>query len=139
MRILFNSMNVRLWSQIRDFLAIHYRFNDRLDTGFWRRCREEIPLHGLEGLVEFYRENGPSSINAGHLLPGDPFGLEGYLAMLAGLKVPHQRPYAAPPAETNYWKARCERHRKIAQGAMGMPEVQRHLLDRGVWDRLRSR
>lgn len=139
MRDLFNAMNVRLWSQIRDFLAIHYRFNDRLDNGFWRRCREEIPLHELESLATFYRENGPSAINTGHLLPGDPFGIDGYLAMLVGLKVPHQRSYVASPPEMNRWKARCERHRKIAQGAMGMPEVQRQLSDRRIWDRLRSR
>jgi tryptophan halogenase len=139
MRDLFNAMNVRLWSQIRDFLAVHYRFNDRLDNGFWRRCREEIPLHELEALATFYRENGPSAINTGHLLPGDPFGIEGYLAMLVGLKVPHQRSYVASPPEMNHWKARCERHRKIAQGAMGMPEVQRQLSDRRIWERLRGR
>jgi tryptophan halogenase len=138
MRVLYNEMNGSIWRQIRDFLALHYRFNDRLDNGFWRRCREEIPLHDMEGLVDFYRENGPSAINAVRLPSGNPFGIEGYLAILAGLKVPHERPYQPSAAEAPRWKAHRDRYRDIARQGMGMKEVLTKLSQREAWLRLRG-
>jgi tryptophan halogenase len=139
MRALYNEMNGSVWRQIRDFLALHYRFNDRLDTGFWRRCREETPLHELDGLVDYYRENGPSAINAARLPAGNPFGIDGHLAILAGLGVPHQRPYRAPAGELARWEAHRERHRGIARQGMGMKEVLAKLAPREAWLRLRGR
>jgi len=136
---LYNALNGSIWSQIRDFLALHYKFNDRSDTPFWQRCRAEIPLHGVEGLAEFYRENGPSAINAGHLPTGNPFGIEGYLAILAGLKVPHARPYKAPPIEQQRWEAHRDRHRKIAGGGFGMREVLQQLALPATWRKIRGR
>jgi tryptophan halogenase len=139
MRTLYNDMNARIWGQIRDFLALHYRFNDRLDTEFWQRCRREIPLHDLEGLVDFYRENGPSAINAARLGTGDPFGLEGYLAILAGLKVPHLRRYSPTAAELARWDSRRAHHRAVARQGMTMPEVSDQLSRRSSWPSLRAR
>jgi tryptophan halogenase len=139
MRDLYNEMSVSLWTQIRDFLALHYRFNQRSDSPFWRRCREETPLHGLDGLVEFYRENGPSAINGARLPAGNPFGLEGYLAILVGLKVPHDRPYAPAPAETVRWQAHRKRHADIAARGMTMPEAASRLATRESWRQLRGR
>lgn len=139
MRALYNEMNGRIWRQIRDFLALHYRFNDRLDTEFWRRCRHDIPLHDLEGLVDFYRENGPSAINAARLGTGDPFGLEGYLALLVGLRVPHQRPYAASAAELAQWQVHRDRHRAIARQGIGMKGLLSSLSKRETWQNLRRR
>lgn len=136
---LYNTLNGQIWAQIRDFLALHYKFNTRSDTSFWQRCREEIPLNGVEGLAEFYRENGPSAINAGHLPAGNPFGIDGYLAILAGLKVPHQRPYAPGTTETQRWNAHRDRHRKIASGGLGMRETLRQLAVPATWERLRGR
>ena len=138
MRVLYNEMNGSIWRQIRDFLALHYRFNDRLGTDFWRRCRAEIPLHDLEGLVDFYRENGPSAINAVRLPAGNPFGIEGYLAILAGLKVPHERLYRPASGELSRWKAHRERNRSIARQGMGMREVLTKLSHREAWLRLRG-
>jgi tryptophan halogenase len=138
MRRLYNRMNAGIWTQTRDFLALHYRFNDRLDTGFWQRCRREIPLHDLEDLVEFYRDNGPSAINAGHLAGGNPFGIEGHLAILAGLRVPHQRPYTPPPAGLARWEAHRDHHRQIARAGMEMREARQLLASRATWQRLRG-
>ena len=47
------------WDYLRDHLALHYRFNRKLDTPFWRRCRETIPLHSLESVVAHALEHGP--------------------------------------------------------------------------------
>ncbi|MGV3531307.1 MAG: tryptophan 7-halogenase, partial [Chthoniobacteraceae bacterium] len=60
MRDLFNELMQGTWQDIRDFLGLHYKMNTMLDTPFWRHCREDTDLSGLDGLLEFYRENGPT-------------------------------------------------------------------------------
>src|SRR6185437_2171893 len=42
----FNRHHGRYWDSIRRFIAIHYKFNDRIDTPFWRACREKTDLAG---------------------------------------------------------------------------------------------
>jgi len=105
---LYNRFNGQAWDDIRDFLAVHYRFNQRLDTPFWRACRSDTALHGAEFLVRFYQENGPSVIAGPQLLhPTNSFGMDGYLALLVGQGVPHGKPYAAPEKERRAWEDKC--------------------------------
>jgi tryptophan halogenase len=89
MRNLFNLRAAKRWSAIRRFLAMHYKFNTRLQTPFWQACQADVDLAGAEPIVEFYRENGPSTMFRNDLLdPRDQFGVEGYLSMLIGQSVP---------------------------------------------------
>ncbi len=53
MRRLYNDTAAEAWDEIRDFLALHYKFNTALDTPFWRQCREDTDVSGLAGLLEF--------------------------------------------------------------------------------------
>ena len=57
-----NKRNRQTWDDIRRFLAIHYKFNARLDTPFWRAARSDIDLAGAEEFIEFFEENGPSVV-----------------------------------------------------------------------------
>jgi len=83
-----NQMIEKEWNNIRDFLALHYRFNDRLKTQFWEMCQNETPLGDLAEYVRFYQAAGPSALGF-HTLPKvDLFSLEGSLVMLLGMKVP---------------------------------------------------
>jgi len=105
---LYNQYNTRAWDDIRDFLAVHYKFNRRLDTPFWQACRADTALHDASFLVEFYKENGPSVVAGAQLLhPSNSFGMDGYLAMLIGQNVPHAKPYDAPDKERTVWNQRC--------------------------------
>lgn len=83
----------RLWDEIRDFLAVHYRFNRRVDTPFWRHCREHVALHGAQPWVDFYLENGPTLVAEADLLAPvqSVFQLEGVWTHLVGMQVPHAR------------------------------------------------
>jgi tryptophan 7-halogenase len=96
----FNEANTRLWDYTRDFLAIHYKFNTRLDSPFWKHAREHTPLGLAEPVVEFYEENGPSLL-ATNLLPGGlpGFGWEGFYALLVGQKAPTRVRHVATPDE----------------------------------------
>jgi tryptophan halogenase len=106
---LYNRSCAEVWDDIRDFLAIHYRFNTRLDTPFWQACRSDTDIGQLGPLLDYYRENGPSGL-CRHLLPHthNLFGLEGYLAMLVGQQVPYQRTHQPTSAERALW----DRHRQ---------------------------
>jgi tryptophan halogenase len=105
---LYNDYNAQAWDDIRDFLAVHYKFNTRLDTPFWRACRNDTKLHDAEFLVQFYKENGPSVVAGAQLLhPSNSFGMDGYLALLVGQDVSHGKPFAPPANEAKIWRDRC--------------------------------
>lgn len=48
-----------VWDYLRWFLAIHYRFNRRSDSTFWRDCRETVDIQGAEPILARYREAAP--------------------------------------------------------------------------------
>lgn len=122
-RTLFNRRVGRGWDAIRQFLALHYRFNDRLDTAFWQACREKVDLVGAADVVEFYQANGPSVLWQRMLLDGDDqFGMEGYLAMLVGQQVPYQCSFTPTAEEQQQW-AMLRQHFR-AQAAVGLTAPQ---------------
>lgn len=123
------------WDEIRDFLALHYRFNTRLNTPFWEHCRRETALHGAQEVVDFHEENGPSLLaKAVCLSDSDQFGIEGYLAMLVGMRVPHRKRHESEPWE----RERLAAHRAVfagrAERAFSVAEALRMIRDpRWVW------
>ena len=120
---LFNQHHTAMWDDIRDFLAVHYRFNTRTDSRFWRHCQSESALRGAEGIVEYYRENGPSLNGANHALSRDnAFGLEGYYALLVGQAVPHRRPHVPSDRERAYWEKRTADLAAMAAASCGVRE-----------------
>jgi tryptophan halogenase len=120
LRRLYNDLVGRDWDEIRDFLSLHYRFNTRLDTPFWQRCRAEVDVTRMEPLLEFYRENGPTGL-CRHLLPSGTesiFSLEGYLVILTGNRVPYRARHTPSETERAAW-ARY-RAQLRAEAATGM-------------------
>lgn len=86
----FNQYVHQSWDSVRDFLALHYKYNDRLDTPFWQMARHDTPLGNIEKFVDNYKKTGPNRLSAAQLLPpNDMFGPEGYLSMLIGMQVPY--------------------------------------------------
>lgn len=121
---LYNQYNGEQWDDIRNFLAVHYKFNTRLDTPFWQAARNDTALHGAEALVQFYRENGPSVVAAAALVhPANSFGMDGYLALLVGQGVPHAKPYIPTPREAEYWAKRNEALANEARAGMTVVEA----------------
>lgn len=127
---LFNKHHAGLWDDIRDFLAVHYRYNTRLDTPFWQHCREKTALHGAEEIVAYYQENGPLRQAAQHALSRDnSFGVEGYYAMFVGQCVPHRRPHAASDKERQLWKKRSDSFAQQAARALTVAEALKFVRD----------
>jgi tryptophan halogenase len=103
-RSLYNRRTAQGWDNIRRFLAVHYKYNTRLETQFWRACRADVDLAGAEPIVEFYQENGPTPIwNQTLLEPTDQFGAEGYMAMFIGQHLPYQKTYQPGAPELETW------------------------------------
>ncbi len=107
LRTLYNRYIAADWDDIRDFLAVHYRFNTRLDTKFWKTARAEVDLAGAAEMAAFWQEHGPSLMPQGTFTwPGSAFGMEGYFALLAGQQVPVAHPYQPTAIEKSAWVKR---------------------------------
>ncbi|MFV2074366.1 MAG: tryptophan 7-halogenase, partial [Thermoanaerobaculales bacterium] len=125
-RKFFNRYTHRTWQSIRRFLTMHYRFNTRLETPFWKACQEETDLAGGEEIVEYYKECGPALLWAAEAMgPEDPFSWEGYLAMLVGMKVPHRGAHTPNAEEREIWRAYMRQLNQTAANGMSMEEAVR--------------
>jgi tryptophan halogenase len=126
----YNSKFSRYWDAIRRFLAVHYKYNDRLDTDFWREVRATVDLAGAEDICEFFRENGPDiSWQETLLEPEDQFGIEGYLTMFVGQRVPYETLYTPTAAGKASVRAFREAVRRDASHGCGVEEALRMIRD----------
>jgi tryptophan 7-halogenase len=117
----YNNFNGRNWDGIRKFLSIHYKFNKRFDTPYWRACWADADLAGAEPIVQFYRENGPSTLWAKTMIDYvDTFGITGYLALLVGQKIPFERKFEPTAAERETWQKWRQRNKQLALGALNV-------------------
>jgi tryptophan halogenase len=120
----YNKRFARGWDVIRQFLAIHYRFNTRLDTPFWRECRAHADLAGAADFVDYYRDNGPSVVWRTTLLdPGDQFGMEGYLSLLLGQQVPFTTTYRPSERDLTAWQTIKQAIRNKVERAFTVAEA----------------
>ena len=122
----FNRLHARSTDSVRDFLAVHYRFNSRMDTPFWRECRGQVALHGAEAIVEYFQANGPSVLARRCLLDQaglQEYGMEGYLALLVGQSVPYRRPYTPSDLDLHNWARIQQSVRNKVAGAYTVPEA----------------
>jgi tryptophan halogenase len=120
----YNRRQARQWEDIRSFLALHYRFNTRLDTPFWRACRAETDLADAAAFAEFYADAGPSSLWREELIGGhDVFGVEGYLAMMVGMDVPYRRRYQPSDGEWENWQKIRQANRAKGMAGVGVQET----------------
>jgi tryptophan halogenase len=124
MRRLFNRQLDYTWDDIRDFLALHYYVNTRLDTPFWRHCRADTDVSHISDFLEFYRENGPTGF-ARYALPNheNNFGVEGYLVMLVANRFPYQANHIPTAAERQAWNAHRKQFIKEALSGIDVKEA----------------
>ncbi|MFT3769671.1 MAG: tryptophan 7-halogenase [Minicystis sp.] len=111
------------WDYLRWFLAIHYKFNRKLDTAFWRACREEVDVSGIAHALTRYQEQGPWKSPADvDILVGDPaFGYSGLLVMLLGQKV--DAPVVPSRFSPEAWAKRLADQRALVDRALPQAEA----------------
>ena len=123
-RALYNDMAHQGWTDIRDFLALHYKLNTALDTPFWRHCRADTDISNIAGLLEFYAENGPSGFCRYRLPKSEnDFGVEGFLVMLVGNRAPYAAKHAPTTAERQSWERHRAEFRATAHAGLTVAET----------------
>jgi len=107
------------WDYLRWFLALHYKFNCRVDSPFWRACREDVDISHHAGLLAAFRERGPLTYDpaarAAFDYPDPLWGPEGIDAILLGQGVEGHRPRPLLDRET--WGERMRRARAVVAHA----------------------
>ena len=119
---LFNRIVRKNWEVVRDFLAVHYRFNDRLETPFWNMCRNEVDLGEGQDFVDLYRSVGPDFGIMSVELARNFFGAEGYITLLLGQQVPFAEKCQTGAAERKVWADNLRRMGNSATRGIGMQE-----------------
>jgi tryptophan halogenase len=76
------------WDSIRWFLGVHYRFNRRFDTPFWRACNADADISGALDRVDVFRERAPLTYRQSLFhKPEEIFSDFGYDILLMGQQV----------------------------------------------------
>ena len=124
---LYNIIFAEAWDHIRDFLAVHYRFNTRLQNKFWTTCCNEVDIAPIQPLIDFFKENGPTGLSR-HLLNSTfgaktQFGIEGFLTMLVGMKVPYTNRTPIDPRELTLFRKQCQINRQRASKGFNVTEA----------------
>jgi len=113
---LFNLQRAKSWDTIRDFLSLHFFANTRLNTPYWQHVRNESDISGIKPLLEAYEDMGPTQLLARLGYAQDIFfGLEGFLVMLVGNKVPYRNTYIPTEAERAAIQTMRARNESIAR------------------------
>jgi tryptophan halogenase len=116
-----------LWDNLRDFLTIHFKFNRKFDTPYWRACNNEAELNGAEARVALFRERAPLVESSGlfntadpffHAPPATDFFAQEYVydVLLAGQQV--EASWARPRASRADWEARVRRMKALSARAL---------------------
>ena len=137
MKPFINETLGRDWDRLRWFLAAHYKFNQRIDSPFWKEVREKVDISGIQPAVDLFQAYGPLS-----LLPRAMrtslnesmgiffYGLHGLDCILMGQKVPYPKLEREPPAD---WKARRATVLEFARRAVSQADALKAVRDRPEW------
>ncbi|MFT5522091.1 MAG: tryptophan halogenase [Pirellulaceae bacterium] len=112
-----------MWDDVRDFLAVHYRFNRKLSTPFWEHCREHTELGKAAALVDYYRHSGPSALAKILVEKSSIFNFSGYMIMLVGQRVATAARSELTDAEQQIWSNYVNNVGHNAEQAMPMREA----------------
>jgi len=124
------------WDYLRWFLSVHFKFNKRMDTNFWRECNEKGDISGIADLIDIYKRTGPLSYlpqrtkNAigKYMIMDDTFGFEGLDLLLFGQGVrPANLASWYNPAHQLAWNKRYDAWRNITRQCVSHEEALRVL------------
>lgn len=132
----------RHWDGLRWFLAVHYRFNRRLDTPFWRAARGEVDVSGAAELLDRFRREGPWAADEASSFAGDGSAFPchlGYMTLLLGQRADGSDRARGSTARST-WEEMSSRHEAVVARALtqseGLEVLRSHpeMLERFVAD-----
>jgi tryptophan halogenase len=137
MKRFVNASIGRDWDRLRWFLSVHYKYNRRLDSPFWRAVRADADVSGIQEALDIFTTCGPLSLlprairtsvneTAGIFF----YGLAALDNILLGQKVPCPTLEREPP---KVWSARRQMAMEFARRALPQAEALRATWDRPEW------
>lgn len=128
----FNMDSANAWDITRDFIALHYAYNNRIDNEFWRECQATLPdkLGYYAPFMAYYKKNGPTSVMTNHFLrEGDSFKLDGFLSLAVGMKVPYKKRHKISKAEREKWEQIRKHNQWLGENALTSREAFKVISD----------
>jgi tryptophan halogenase len=120
----YNRWQQHRWNLIKNFLAIHYRFNTMLDTPFWKACRADVELGDAKAFTDFYQECGPHAYWTRSYIDGlQIYETEGFLTLMIGMKVPYKTRYPLPEKDLQMWSQHRQSNRGRAALGINIPDA----------------
>lgn len=120
------------WDYLRWFLALHYRFNRRLDTPFWHAARTDVDVSGFSEELERFQRKGcwTSSRRSTPLGGADP-GFRGDLGAITLLLGQHADGFerTRSPVDRLTWDGTVSRDEAVAARALDHGDALRTLLE----------
>lgn len=124
----FNRYIGDFWDELRWFLALHFKFNQRRDSEFWRACRADVDVSGAQVTLGLFRERAPLSYRP-HLEDYDPlWGDFGRDVLLMGQGVAGG--WVEPRLSAEQWGRTMEHGRALVAAALPHGEVLELLRER---------
>ena len=78
----FNTLNNRMYDEVRDFICLHYALGNRTDSQYWIDAREQLEIpDSLASNLELWKRRLPISADVGH---HSLFSDETYATVLLG-------------------------------------------------------
>lgn len=117
------------WDSFRKFLAVHYKFNNKLDTPFWKHCRENTNLAGAEKIVNLFKERPPLSngnLGAGAVYTAASdfvFNSYSYDTLLFGQKCIEQNELTQPEMSEEEYFARVQSYKDLSKSAISLYQL----------------
>lgn len=131
------------WDSFKAFLAVHYKFNEKLDTQFWQEVRQSVSLDRAESIISLYHQKAPLSYthfgnNHGYTaLESLVFNSYSYDSLLMGQGLlPNSQP--KPRFSKEELEARLESYKKMSEIAFSQKELfeNQELFIEGIWQEL---
>lgn len=122
------------WDSLRWFLSIHYKFNTRLATPFWKHACADADVSGIEPLLDAYAAGAPlvrrDALTQVMLQATAPpvYGLAGIDTILLGQQVPATLLESGEAPER--WRARRQAAAALTRLAMPQHEALAELARR---------
>jgi tryptophan 7-halogenase len=117
------------WDALRWFLGIHYKFNRRLATPFWRTANIEADVSGAEERIALFQERAPLSYRTSlfyTLYPPEFFSDDhAYDTLLLGQQVPAR--FVEPVENPSDWRRSLALLKHMAASALPQHEVLPYL------------
>lgn len=119
-----------IWDRLRWFIGINFKFNKKLDTDFWKTCRNATDVSGAEELLELYRKKGPlytlknDDALASSADKHQIYGLFSHdFMLLAQNVVPEKSPFSIDEKERKHWLAKYGLWDQLATKAASQSDV----------------